>query len=394
MRPASPRVNQDRVQVRLLGAVADVPRERWNALLAPDATPFVDWRWLEALEGSGCASAESGWRPRHLALFRGGELVAASPAYLKEDSDGDFARDFDLADAVERAGRPYYPKLVVGVPFTPVTGRRLLVRPGEDWNGCAEALLGAARELARREGCSTLQILFPLEEEARALAALGLSPRVSHQYHWLNAGYGSYDDFLARFPSKRRHALRRERAAAAGQGVTIRTLRGEGLRDRRLARAAHDLHRATVDKLLWGRRWLNERFYERVFEAMPERLELVLAERGGRLVAGAFNVSSEQRLYGRYWGAFEELPFLHFNVCYYHSIDDCIRRGLTAFEGGAGGEHKLSRGFLPAATWSAHEFYDQRLAGALEGHLARETPERLAALARFAEESPVFKRLA
>ncbi|MHB1847199.1 MAG: GNAT family N-acetyltransferase [Deltaproteobacteria bacterium] len=381
------------LRAEVVGGVAGLSRERWNSLLSPEATPFVDWRWLSALEASGCASAEAGWRPRHLALYRGRELVAAAPAYVKDDSDGDFSRDFDLADAVQRSGRPYYPKLVLGVPFTPVTGQRLLVLPGEELSACAQALVEAARDLAEREGCPTFQLLFPTPSEARLFADLGLALRVSHQYHWQNDGYPNYDAFLARFPAKRRHALRRERAAAAGHGIALRTVRGDGLRagGPGLARAAHALHQSTVAKLLWGRGWLNEGFYERVFEAMPERLELVLAERAGRLVAGAFNVASERRLYGRYWGCLEDHPFLHFNVCYYHSIDDCIQRGLDAFEGGAGGEHKLSRGFLPAETWSAHGFLAPEVGRALSVHLERETQSRREGLRQFLASSPVFK---
>jgi predicted N-acyltransferase len=201
------------------------------------------------------------------------------------------------------------------------------------------------------------------------------------------------DDYLARFNSKRRHMLKREMAAAAGQGISIRTVRGEEIaRDpARWARAAHALHRSTVDKLMWGRRWLNEKFYQQAFATMPDAVEVVAAEKDGQLVAGAFNVASATRLYGRYWGTFEEQPFLHFNVCYYHSIAECIARDLQVFEGGAGGEHKLSRGFLPALTYSAHEFADARLDRGMRAHLLAETPARTEDVARFIRESPIFK---
>jgi len=187
--------------------------------------------------------------------------------------------------------------------------------------------------------------------------------------------------------------LRREMGAAAEQGLEIRTVRGEELaRDhQKWAKAAHALHRSTVDKLMWGRRWLNETFYQQAFAGMPDAMEVVAAFRGSELVAGAFNVASATRLYGRYWGCFEEHPFLHFNVCYYHSIADCIARGLEVFEGGAGGEHKLARGFLPALTWSAHGFSDAQLDRAVREHLARETPARAASIERSLRESPIFK---
>jgi hypothetical protein len=217
--------------------------------------------------------------------------------------------------------------------------------------------------------------------------------RVSWQFHWRNEGYRSLGDFLARFNSKRRNMLKREMAAPAEQGISIRTVRGEELarEPARWAKAAHALHRSTVDKLMWGRRWLNEKFYLLAFAAMPDAVEVVAAFRGRELVAGAFNVASATRLYGRYWGCFEEHPFLHFNVCYYHSIADCIARGLQMFEGGAGGEHKLSRGFLPALTWSAHGFSDAQLERAVREHLSRETPARAASVERSLRESPIFK---
>jgi uncharacterized protein len=377
----------------VFGSIAELPREAWNALLDGQSTPFLDWRWLAAMEGSGCASERSGWTPRHLTLWRGDKLVAAAPGYVKEDSDGDFSRDFDLASAAMRGRRRYYPKLTLGVPFTPATGRRILAAADEDLVKATGLLLDGARELARSEDYGTVQVLFPNREEAARLEALGLARRVSYQFHWHNEGYKTPADFLARFNSKRRHMVKRERAAPETQGIHIRTVRGEELAQahRQWARAAYGLHHATIQKLMWGRGWLNQGFYERIFETMPEKLEVVAAMRGGKLVAGAFNVASETHLYGRYWGCFEEHPFLHFNVCYYHSIDECIRRGVQAFEGGAGGDHKLARGFLPTETYSAHLFVDAKLDAAFRAHLAEESRERVESLARWNRESPILK---
>jgi uncharacterized protein len=236
-------------------------------------------------------------------------------------------------------------------------------------------------------------VLFPDEAGAREIEQAGMALRVSWQFHWRNEGYGSMADFLARFNSKRRHMLRREMAGPAEQGIEIRTVRGEELRrdPAGWAKRAHALHRSTVDKLMWGRRWLNEKFYLSAFAEMPDAVEVVGAFRGAELIAGAFNVASPLRLYGRYWGCFEEHPFLHFNVCYYHSIADCIGRGLEVFEGGAGGEHKLSRGFLPTETFSAHAFLDARLDEAMRRALAAETDERRRSLRRWHAESPIFK---
>jgi predicted N-acyltransferase len=373
--------------------LADVPEKQWDALADARSTPFTAWAWLEALEHAGCASDEAGWRPRHLTLWEGDRLVAAAPAYIKEDSDGDFSRDWGWAEGASRAGIAYYPKLVVTVPFTPCTGRRMLTAPGVDRAACLRALVDGARAVAEDERAGSVHVLFPPADEADELAALGLTRRVQFQYHWKNEGYRTPEEFLARFDSKRRNSARRERAAPAAQGIELRTVRGAELAAdaERWARDAFRLHRSTIDKLMWGRGWLSEEFYQRVFRRMPENVEVVAALRDGRLVAGAFNVSSRTRLYGRYWGCFEEHKFLHFNVCLYHSIDDCIARGLEAFEGGAGGEHKLARGFEPAETFSSHLFLDPRLAKPLAQWIARESVERAAQLARWREVSPILR---
>jgi predicted N-acyltransferase len=386
------------LSVRVHRALSEVPRAAWDALLDEEATPFLEWAWLASLEEAGCASPRAGWSARHLALYRrgpGGErLVAAAPAWVRDDSDGDFSRDWGWAEGAARAGIAYYPKLLLGVPFTPATGRRFLVAPGEERIACVAALLDAARALATEERLSSLQVLFPGRDETAELSALGLALRVSYQYQWRNEGYASFDDFLARFDSKKRNQIRRERRAPAEQGIAIRTVRGDELaRDPgRWAACVHELHRATVEKLPWGRGWLNRAFYERVLERMPGRLEVVEARRGGDLVAMAFNVASARRLYGRYWGCREEYPFLHFNVCLYHSIEECIRRGLGAFEGGAGGEHKMARGFEPAETYSAHLFLDARMDAAVRRHIQSENRTLAASLAEWRRQSPILKR--
>jgi predicted N-acyltransferase len=379
--------------VRFLPSVDEVAREAWDGLLSASSTPFLRHAWLSALERSGCAGPRSGWSPRHIALYRKGALIAAAPAWVKEDSDGDFARDWDLAGSLHRGPTRYYPKLAITVPFTPCTGERILVAPDEDRARCVAQIVGAAARLCQEEGWPTFQVLFPDERGARELAEAGMALRVSYQFHWRNEGYRSMADFLARFNSKRRHMLKREMGAAAEQGIAIRTIRGEELAHShaKWAKAAHALHRSTVDKLMWGRRWLNERFYQAIFAGMPEALEVVAAFREGELIAGAFNVASATRLYGRYWGCLEDHPFLHFNVCYYHSIAECIERGLEVFEGGAGGEHKHARGFLPALTYTAHAFSDARMDRAVRDHLEAETAARSESIARAARESPIFK---
>ncbi len=385
--------------LRILDSLSDVPAASWDALIAHEpvrATPFLRHAFLGALEASGCATARRGWLPRHLTLWRAGRLVAAAPAYAKADSHGDFSRDWEWAAAAQQGGVPYYPKLLLTVPFTPATGRRLLVAAGEDRAPAVRALVAGARAMAQEEGLRSVHVLFPAADEVGELEAEGFATRVDFQYHWVNAGYREPADFLARFSSKRRNVMKRERAAPGRQGIAIRSVRADELAadPKGWAKAMFELHRASVDGMPWGMRWVNRAFYERVLAAMPDALEIVEARRGGALVAAAFNVASATRLYGRYWGCHEEHPFLHFNVCLYHSVDECIRRGLEAFEGGAGGEHKLTRGFEPALTCSAHLFLDGRLDAPLRRHLALEARERRAALARWREEAPVLSAAA
>ncbi len=379
--------------VRVVDAISEVPAEAWDALAAhePDAaSPFVRHAFMEALERSGSAGPRAGWRARHLTLWRGGTLVAAAPAWLKDGSEGDFSRDWEWAGAASRAGVPYYPKVTLSVPATPATGRRFLVAQGERRDDLVPRLVEAAWALVEAEGAGGLHVLFTPAAEALELEACGLARRVDHQYHWRNEGYAGLEAFLARFPSKRRNAIRRELKAPAEQGIAIRTVRGEELaRDPEgWARACFELHRASTDQMDWGMRWVNRPFYERVLAGMPDAVEVVEARREGRLVGMAFNLASPKVLYGRYWGCVEEHPFLHFNVALYHSVAECIARGVARFEGGAGGDHKLSRGFEPAETWSAHRLADPRLDAAVRRHVAEERRQRAEGLAAWRAAHP------
>ena len=375
------------------GALSEIPAAEWDVLHAHEpvvASPFVRHAFLAAAEESGCATPRNGWAARHLVLRRSGRLVAAAPAYERSDSDGDFGRDWEWAAAAARARLPWYPKLVIGVPFTPATGRRFLVAPGEDRPALVAALVDGARRLCAGEGVHGVHVLFPGADEARELEAAGLALRMDFQYHWRNEGYATPEAFLARFTSRRRNAIRRERAAPAQQGIAIRTVRGDELsRDPAgWARDCVTLHRASTDRMAWGMRFVNRAFYEGVLRGMPDAVEVVEARREGRLVAMAFNLASEKVLYGRYWGCEEQHPFLHFNVAMYHSLDECIRLGRERFEGGAGGEHKLARGFEPAETWSAHLLLDRRLDQAIRRQLESERAQRGAAVASWREEHP------
>jgi predicted N-acyltransferase len=380
--------------VKYIRSIADIPARAWNALCDVERNPFSAHQWLDALESAGCVGAGTDWRPCHVTLWRDNQLMAAMPAYIKEGSDGDFSRDWQWADAANRGGIPYYPKLVIGVPFTPVTGRRFLARPGESTPETVSAFLDAALALARAEGCHVVQVLYCTAEEARAAETLGWTRRIEFQYHWHNENYRDVEHFWSRFDSKRRNQIKREQRAPAEQGITLQTVRGDEIAHDPVAwaRLMHRLHRSTIDKLMWGRPWLNEAFYERVFTRFAQPLEVVVARRAGDVIAGAFNVATPTHLYGRYWGCLEEHRHLHFNVCFYHSIEECIRRGIDVFEGGAGGEHKLTRGFEPVETHSIHSFLDPRLEAPLRSHLALETAQRQRALEDWRARSPILKR--
>jgi predicted N-acyltransferase len=307
-------------------------------------------------------------------LARRGEPVAAAPAFVKTHSQGEFVFDHAWAEAARRGGLRYYPKLLVGVPFTPVTGPRLLVSPEagpEEQAALREALARALVGFAESAGLSGVHVNFLQEEELEPLLEAGFLHRLGLQYHWSRGEARSFDDYLAQFNSKKRNQLKRERREPAAQGLELCTLRGEALAGH--AEVAFRLYLSTVEKFSWGRQYLAPATFERWFEELRDVLELVVArDQAGEIVAGAVNFQKGPRLYGRYWGAFEERRHLHFNVCYYHAIEECCRRGLEVFEPGAGGEHKLVRGFAPTLTHSAHHLRDPRLAQAVASYLASE----------------------
>ena len=384
--------------LRVVDAIGAVARESWDALLGPSdpqANPFVSWTFLDALETSGCAGPGHGWQARHLLLWDGDRLIAAAPAYLKYDHEGDFARDWVWSGAVERAGVRYFPRLLITVPITPVRGRRILVGDGVDRAEATRVLLEGAKRLARDEKASSVHVLFAHEDELQHLAAVGLGLRMDFQAHWVNHDYDTTDDFLMHgLDSKQRRNARVERAKPGPQGIEIRTIRGAELagdRDR-MGKLAHSFYHATISKMRWGRPWLNGAFYARIFHDMPESLELVVATRAGKPIAGAFNVQHGDRLFGRYWGCLEEHDVLHFNVCLHHSIDDCIARGIRVFEGGAGGEHKLLRGFDLAPTYSAHWFVNQRINKEIIGFLDEERRARAEELSKWHHQHERHRR--
>lgn len=368
--------NEERVTtlaLKIVSTLRDIPENEWNNLLREGSSPFVEHTWLSCLEEAACVGGETGWLPRHLALYDGTELIAAAPAYLKMHSEGEFVFDWSWAELASRLGIAYYPKLVLAVPFTPATGDRILVHPERDRATILPIFARALRRIASDSGLSSVHVLFSHEAEAHAFQEAGFAVRHGVQYHWTNATpkFETYEDFLTTLPSKKRTQLRRERKQPALDGVTIESLTPEEYTPA-MARTMHELYTLTVDKYFHGRRYLNAHFFELLSERFAHRLAWTVARKEGTVLAGAFNVKKDGILYGRYWGSHEELPFLHFNVCYYHGVEAAIRDGLTTFNPGAGGEHKKVRGFAPTLTYSAHHIEDARFRGFVEPFLERE----------------------
>ncbi len=378
------------LEVTALASLGDIAAADWDACACPEAAgggrpidPFTTHRFLAALERSGSVGPGTGWQPHHLVVRAAGQAVAAMPLYLKSHSQGEYIFDFSWAEAWERAGRRYYPKLQSAVPFTPATGRRLLTRPGWEASGRA-ALIGAMVQIAATNRLSSAHVTFCTGEEAEAGAALGLLRRSSQQFHWVNEGYADFDAFLARLASRKRKAIRKERAAAQGFGGTIRRLSGEAILPAHWD-AFWAFYQDTGSRK-WGRPYLTRAFFDEVQATMRDDVLLVLAEREGRPVAGALNFIGRDTLFGRYWGAVEEHPFLHFECCYYQAIDHAIATGLSRVEAGAQGDHKLARGYLPVQTHSLHWIADPSFRAAVARFLdaeSRAVGEEIAVLADY-----------
>ncbi|MBW2383189.1 MAG: GNAT family N-acetyltransferase [Deltaproteobacteria bacterium] len=354
----------------LAEGVADLPADEWNALVG-DASPFLEWEWLASLEETGTVGEGTGWHPRPLVARRDGRLVAACPLYLKLHSEGEFVFDWSWADAADRAGIDYYPKMLVGVPFTPVTGARLLMAPGEDRTKWMRGLAEALRGTCLGNDLSGVHVNFCLPEELQVLEEAGFQARFGIQYHWHNHDYASFDDYLAKFRSKRRNQIRRERRELERTGVTIEKWTGEDIPDDLFA-PMYRFYLATIQSRYWGRQYLNEALFDRMRSHFRKRLVFIVARQEGEPIAGTFNVTKGDALYGRYWGTTARIRYLHFNVCYYAAVEYCIENGIKRFEPGAGGEYKQLRGFDAQPTLSAHFLRDPRLAAAIERFLAAE----------------------
>lgn len=349
----------------VIDSLADVDPAQWQALAGDN--PTLGYTFLHALHETGCAAPRTGWTPRYLVLYRDGVLRAAMPLYLKEHSRGEYVFDHAWADAFHRNGIPYYPKLLSAVPFTPVTGSRLLARTAEDRLLLAQAAVQAARQLET----SSLHILFPNADDKQALADAGYMLREGVQFHWENAGYADFDAFLGSMKMDKRKKLRQDRRRVADAGIHFEHLAGAAISDEVL-RFFYSCYVSTY-QAHYSKPYLSLAFFQRLLAEMPDNLMLVLAKRGEQPVAVALNLVGDNIMYGRYWGTREFISGLHFETCYVQSIDYCIRHGIASFEGGAQGVHKMSRGLVPTPTWSAHWVADRRFADAIADFLQQET---------------------
>jgi predicted N-acyltransferase len=349
----------------IIDSLVGVDPAQWQALAGDN--PTLSHAFLHALHETNCASPHTGWTPRYLVLHRDGALRAAMPLYLKDHSRGEYVFDHAWADAFHRNGIDYYPKLLSAVPFTPVTGSRLLAHTQEDRRLLARAALQVARQL----NTSSLHILFPDEQDRQALAEAGFMLREGVQFHWENAGYADFDAFLSSMKMEKRKKLKQDRRRVLDAGIAFEHLAGGQITDEAL-RFFYSCYVSTYEAH-YSKPYLSLKFFQRILHEQPDSLMIVLAKRGGQPVAAALNLVGGNIMYGRYWGTQEFVSGLHFETCYVQSIEYCIRHGIARFEGGAQGVHKMSRGLVPTPTWSAHWVADRRFADAIADFLAQET---------------------
>jgi predicted N-acyltransferase len=405
------------ISLEAVSSVSQIPADQWDACANPpngpgslngldtlastdfaglscchltkNYNPFISHSFFAALEASGSACARTGWGPRHLIARLDGAIAGIVPCYLKSHSQGEYVFDRGWADAFERAGGSYYPKLQASVPFTPATGPRLLIRDGVDADLIGEVLAKGLVALCDATGASSVHVTFAREPEWKLLAENGFLQRTDQQFHWHNEGYGTFEDFLATLNSRHRKAIRRERREAVAAGITIHALTGSEITED--AWDAFFAFYMETGSRKWGRPYLTRAFFSLVGETMAKDVLLVMARRNGRWIAGAINFIGSDALYGRNWGAIEHHPFLHFEVCYYQAIEFAIGRGLKRVEAGAQGEHKMARGYLPQTTYSSHYVVDPGLRRAVQDFLGRERRYVAEAVRELTEAGPFRK---
>ncbi len=380
---------ETKLTVKVLKKVSEVQREAWDRLLK-GGSPFMRWDWLDALEQTGCVNGRTGWLPQHIVIEKKGKPVAACPMYLKGDSMGEFVFDHEWAYFASKSGIQYYPKLLVGVPFTPVTGMRFMTDPKEDRHQMMHLLGQTLIQICRDNKISSVHVNFCLEDETEVLKKLGFLPKIGLQFHWQNHGYQSFDDYLGSFRSDRRNKIKKERRELSAQGIQVRAVEGDELSPSLLKTMFH-LYKTHIDELYYGRQYLTMGFFEELAQRFKSYICLVIAEKDSRVIAGTLNAQDEVAMYGRYWGAIEHHRFLHFNVCYYSAIEHCVHKGLQRFEAGAGGSFKGLRGLEPEKTYSMHYILDEGFRRVLREHLKEERAYTVSKQNALLERSPLKK---
>ncbi len=376
--------------IEAVHSLDDIDREVWDACAGTD-NPFVCYDFLHALEASGSATPETGWLGSHIMLRRQStdQVLGVAPLYIKNHSYGEYVFDHGWAHAFESAGGNYYPKLLGGVPFAPATGPRLLLHPDADPTHCYYLMARGIEQVAERYDLSSIHVIFNTRTEWKALQDAGWLSRTGCQYHWQNDGYDSFDDFLAALTSRKRKAIRKERAQVETSGLTMRRLTGDDLKPEHWDRF-FQFYLNTSDRK-WGSAYLTRDFFHRIHETMADRILLVTAEDDGEIIAGAFNMIGSDTLYGRNWGCLDQYKFLHFEACYYQAIDHAIEHGLKTVEAGAQGEHKIQRGYLPTKTYSSHFIFHPGFRTAVSEFLSQERAAIDHQIAALKQESP-FKQ--
>jgi uncharacterized protein len=351
--------------------MSEIPRESWDALALPLATPFLEWEWLNNLETSGSATGKTGWQPTHLTLWREGELIAAAPLYIKSHSYGEFVFDHQWADLSHRLGIRYYPKLLGMTPFTPAEGYRFLIAPGEDEEDITEMMVTAIDHFCDRNHLSGCHFLFVDPQWRMKMENFGFTRWLHHSYIWNNQDFSTFDDYLTVFNANQRRNIKRERKSVTNAGLIIKTLAADEI-PHHLFPLIYRFYSNTCDKFYWGSKYLTHKFFEQLYPNYRDRVVLVTAfpnENDTRPVGLSFCIRKGENLYGRYWGSFQEYDCLHFEACYYQPIEWAIREGIQCFDPGAGGQHKKRRGFPATANYSLHRFYDPRMSQILHNYI-------------------------
>ena len=370
---------------QLCRSVLEVEKAEYDSIQPADS-PFFEFDFLLALEESGCVGPGTGWEPRHLLLREAGELAGALTFYVKTDSYGEYIFDWQWAQAYHDAGLRYYPKAVVGVPFTPANGERILVSGEYDYGSCAGALVEKLADACADEGLSSVHFLFVTPREQETLGRAGFLSRLTHQYHWRNDGYSDFDDFLSALRSGKRKQIRKERRSVR-ENARVSVFEKDGVTRGHMDRI-WDFYVSTNSRK-WGNAYLNRKFFDLLYESWRERMVIVMAERDGRPAGGTINFRKGDKLYGRYWGARENVPYLHFECCYYSLIEFAIENGIRTFEAGAQGEHKFLRGFLAEEVRSSHLFFNRRAHEVVENFLRAERPYTRSLISRYNSHSPL-----